>query len=421
MLKNTYSFFKGWILVALILCILLANPIYEAWIANLWSIAYQDKLFLATTSTHMKPMTIKHYRADIWIAREHLDQQDYNNVIQLLENEVSEEDPFAIRLSAEARLALDDVDHALPLLMQTNDVDYVLRLARTYEEKKKLFIADEIYKTAHSINPEAAALPYYFFLLTTVKQPKNAENYLLNIINMFPNSKHITTWYLRMGDLCRSQNRWDESEAYNRQVLIKDHKNIQAHIGIGWILYHRDKNDLQAKNEFLFAIQIDPNQGYGYFALAQMMNIQKLYSQADEWYREALKRNPNDRWWWLDWANSARASGNFDASITLYNETMQRFPDWAPVYFEVALAYQSAKMYFEAIEAVELAVKNLTSPDIVYYNRAAEIYESAGINDKAVKYYEQVLSLDSHNNRAMDGLRRINAKTPRPNPTPSSH
>ena len=206
--------------------------------------------------------------------------------------------------------------------------------------------------------------------------------------------------------LFRSQKRWDEAIAVYESTLVHSPDDWTAHIGLGWAKYERGDGLPAAMSEFQKAINAPQSQGNGQFAIAEMLTHEKRFDEADAWFAQALALNP-DAWWYMARGDSARQAGNLTLALAVYQETVARFPDFAPAYYEMAYAYQLNEQPAQAMAAIEQALALMALPNAAYYARAGGIYEWAGDASRALHAYRQALLIDPHNVTALQGVERL--------------
>ena len=181
-----------------------------------------------------------------------------------------------------------------------------------------------------------------------------------------------------MGDLLRSEKRWDEAISIYESILEHNAAYWQAYIGLGWAKYERGDGLAEALTEFQKAIAIPESKGNGQFAIAQVFTREKQYQQAEDWYSQALALNPEAKWWWLARANALRSSGELSKAIPIYLMAIEKFPQFSPLYYDIAWAYKLNQQLTEAAQYIEKAIALMETPNLGYYVRAGNIYEEMG-------------------------------------------
>jgi tetratricopeptide (TPR) repeat protein len=102
----------------------------------------------------------------------------------------------------------------------------------------------------------------------------------------------------------------------------------------------------------------------------------------------------------------ARASGRLTEAIDLYEQIIDRFPDYALAYHELALAFRLSSQSVDAVNVMEQALQ-LTSPRVDFYLRAGAIYEYVQDDSMALEMFRCALQLDPDNDLAQEAIKRI--------------
>ena len=215
------------------------------------------------------------------------------------------------------------------------------------------------------------------------------------------------SWNNQLGDLLRSEQRWDDAISTYENILKHNAAYWQAYIGLGWAKYERGDGLAEALTEFQKAIAIPESKGNGQFAIAQVFTREKQYQQAEDWYSQALALNPEAKWWWLARANALRSSGELSKAIPIYLMAIEKFPQFSPLYYDIAWAYKLNQQLTEAAQYIEKAIALMETPNLGYYVRAGNIYEEMGEKEKALQAYQQALQIDPANESALQGLERV--------------
>jgi len=272
---------------------------------------------------------------------------------------------------------------------------------------EKLEDARQSYLSAWKLDPKSGTLPLVNFLVNTEKNLPSAENILRQAIANSPDENTWLSWNNRLGDLLRSEKRWDEAISIYESILEHDAAYWQAYIGLGWAKYERGDGLAEALTEFQKAIAIPESKGNGQFAIAQVFTREKQYQQAEDWYSQALALNPEASWWWLARANALRSSGELSKAIPIYLMAIEKFPNYSLLYYEIAWAYKMNQQLTEAAQYIEKAIALMETPNLGYYVRAGNIYEEMGEKEKALQAYQQALQMDPANESALQGLDRV--------------
>lgn len=209
-------------------------------------------------------------------------------------------------------------------------------------------------------------MPLANFLLNDRQDYARAENVLRQSLATLPNFRYWHVWSNRLGDALRGQKRWDEAVAVYESVIVQTPDDWEAHIGLGWARYERGDGLQAAMSEFQKVINAPKSQGNGQLVIAQALTREKRFEEADPWFAQALALNPEARWWYVARGNAARQAGNLTLALAVYQKTLERFPDFAFAYYEVAYAYLMNEQPAQAMIAIERALALMASPEPYY-------------------------------------------------------
>ena len=112
--------------------------------------------------------------------------------------------------------------------------------------------------------------------------------------------------------------------------------------------------------------------------------------------------------WWVIRANNQRITGNIAEALTLYLETIERYPEWYFVYYEISWGYKLINQTDEAIKFIEKAI-SLNNRRDSYYLRAGLIYEWAGMSEEAIESYIQASTLAPLNGEYRKAIERLSS------------
>jgi len=348
----------------------------------------------------------EHDLAVICMARIALLNEQPEEAILLLGTEVGNGNLTALSIQGQALEELGDYPGALKYWLLAQDYRYLLSTAKIATDQGHLEDALEIYQAFNVVKPENGIMPLTKFLVDIYKDHPAAIVVLQQGLAKYPHSSIRARWLVQLGDILRSDGNLKEAES-SYQKAIKEKPNLpEAYIGLGWIQYEQGKRlDIVVKT-FQFAIDNAPQQGIGYFALGQLYTRENEYKKADSLFDMALELNPNARWWYIERGNAARKTRNISQAIDVYKEALMRFPDYAPVFFELSLAYKLNDQPGEAKQTIEKAIELLVVPNILYCLRAGNIYEWTGDYTNALHAYQEALLIDPYSIKASEGVER---------------
>jgi tetratricopeptide (TPR) repeat protein len=278
-----------------------------------------------------------------------------------------------------------------------------IKIGQTYDASKDSEQASEAYRKAWEIDPDLATM-VYVTSLEIMGKPEAAELVLLQSINTNPNSASRLEWWRKLGGMMQAQKKWDDAVNVTQEAINEFPDEPGLYIDLGWSLYRRGDGLAAAEREFNNAIRINDKIGDGYFALAQLFSQEKEYQEADGYYLRALELSPDNRWYYLARADTARIAGDVPRALEIYREAIRRFPNFAHAYYQLAIAYRHSNQQQDAIDAIEKAIVLLEPPNDSFYARAGEIYRWAGMREEALRSYQQALEINPANSVAQKGI-----------------
>ncbi len=380
----------------------------QVWLVNAWSLQYTRHAFnVVAQKLAVKEPPVGHARAAFWLAHVALRSGNPALAENFIASQAAQSDPFAMRLMADARLAQGDFSGALAIWQQAGEVTLLMGVASQALRAGHLEEALMAYSAVWRLDTESGTLPLANFLFDNMQDYGRAEYVLRQSLVLFPNSISWPVWSHRLGDTLRVQKRWDEAVAAYKSTIIRNPDDWLAHIGLGWARYERGDGLQAVIREFQYAIDAPESQGGGHIAIAHVLTREMRFNEAEVWFVQALALNPDVQWWYVDRGNAARQAGNLALALEVYQKALVRFPDFSPIFYEMAYAYQLNKQPAQAITAIEQALVFMLPPEAFYYVRAGSIYEWVGDNNQALHAYCQALLIDSQNAVAYDGVQRL--------------
>lgn len=281
-----------------------------------------------------------------------------------------------------------------------------LKLGEVYDQIGQSQQALEAYQTAWDFDPatSTAALAQS---LAGIADHQSAEKILREALESYPSSQERLEWWRLLGAALRAQSKWDDAVMTYQQAIQEFPDQPDLHIELGRIYFERGDGIQIARQEIETAIRLNERSGDAYYALARLLTSAREFQEADRYFAEAIQRAPQNRWYQLTRADAARAAGDLQRAIELYEMTAERFPDFANVFYQLALAYRTNNQKDEAVRTIERALELVSPPSESYFVRAGEIYRWAGLKEKAVTAYRQALIINPNNQTAIKGLQAL--------------
>jgi len=295
---------------------------------------------------------------------------------------------------------------AIELWTKVKAVAFFEKAAKIADSHNQLALAEQAYRAEMALDAARALLPLVD-ILTRQAKTEEAISILQTALEKDANPEQRAPWLIRLGDLQRGQQRWEEARQAYQAALQGKAADASAWIGLGWTAYEGQHDVAAAEQIFQQAMRADPARADAYFALAELMRRERRYPEADDYYVQALEKNPQASWGWVLRGNTARESGDLEKAIAIYQSGIAQFPNEAALYYELAWAYHLNNQPQQAMAAIEEALRLMVTPNSNYYLRAGMIYELAGYKIQALINYQTGLILDPQNKNILDAIDRL--------------
>ena len=167
--------------------------------------------------------------------------------------------------------------------------------------------------------------------------------------------------YQKMSALYSRAKNEDSALAILQRAVAINPANAEAFRNLGTYYLNNRKDSLQAENNYLKAISLDPYTGDNYYSLARLYRKQKNKNKAIGIYTAALEKIGNNKDLFNELGNTYfEAPSEFEKAITYYHKALEIDPALAYVHFNLG------KMY---------GVKDAAKDSSIYYYSKAVFYD----------------------------------------------
>lgn len=284
-----------------------------------------------------------------------------------------------------------------------------LQLGLAYDQMGQPEQALASLQTAWDLDP-AISSTALANILTEQEDYQGAEVILDQALIAHPDSPDRLDWFRNLGMVTRASEKWEKAVSVYQRAIQEFPEQPDLYIELGLVYFERGDSLDSARSEIEKAIRLNEQSGDGYYALARLLTEAARYDEADEYYQAAIQRAPQNRWYMVSWGDNTRLSGDIPKAIDIYQETIQKFPEFVNAHYQLALAYRLNGEADEAVAAIEKAMEIMNPPVVQIYVRAGEIFRWAGLEDKAITAYRQALILDPDNPTAKRGLALLDSE-----------
>ena len=295
------------------------------------------------------------------------------------------------------------------LLVEPASAEALMNLGKTYDSLKDYESSLNSYDIAWQVNPELATLR----LVDAYKRVgdlESIESLLEYMINEYPTSSERVKWWDSLGEILSINNDWERVILVYEEALKEYPEEIIFQVNLGWAYYESGAGLERAVEQIDRLISSNPESGIAYYTKARILAREKLFNDADEYFKIALTKNPDANWWYLERANNAIRGQKIDLAIEIYQALIERNPDFIPVYYRIAKAYKLIDQQSKAISSIESAQAIIRKPDFEHFMNLGEIYEWAGEIEMAIDSYQNAFVKNPDSALALEAINRLTNK-----------
>lgn len=355
-------------------------------------------------------------------------------IIKAIKSSVYEEEYLGFRATIyralrKFDLAINDYDTIISKKI-VQDWYVLLKKAEVYEETRKLDKASVLYEEILILNPENGYVTN--FSLGKIYEEMNNYDKALEYFNKQLEIEESAYYYIYRGMFYARNNKILEAIEDYKNAIKLEPENPYPYNNLACIYEEREEYE-EAIGYFKKAIELDKegnsSQFYNniidcyirlnnnemalkyfdrankavksnkklYLEKAKLLTKMKLYDEAIENYKEALKVKSAD----LDEIYSKMAAtfekiGEYDKAIECYNKKLENAPKYTDAYRQIGYQYYKLGDYENAIKYYELQSKSSFgwNPASKATNLLliADCYEKLNAKEEAVKNYNEALS-----------------------------
>lgn len=206
-------------------------------------------------------------------------------------------------------------------------------------------------------------------LATTYAQQGDNEKAFYYTNEALRINKKYRDAYILKGSIYLSLDNRELAKSSFQTAIEQDPDFFAAYIKLG--LIYQGENDPLCIQYFITATQIRPNNIEAYYNLAYAYQQFDKLPEAQQTYREMLKKDPKftPPLFQLGWIKQFRQN-DIDSAIYFYNETLQKEPRYVEAWHNLGLIYETKGDKYKAIQ---------------YYRKALKYNPEFAISDEAIK------------------------------------
>jgi tetratricopeptide (TPR) repeat protein len=148
------------------------------------------------------------------------------------------------------------------------------------------------------------------------------------------------------------QQAYGKAKSAVARALEIDDSLAEAHACVGWIRTFYDWDWIGAEQEFIRALQLNPNSALAHNWYGLFLGIQGRYEECISEGRQSLELEPVSLVYNAVWSLGFYWTRSYDKAITQLKKTIEMDPTFPHTYLFMGFACTSAEMWDEAIEAL---------------------------------------------------------------------
>lgn len=302
------------------------------------------------------------------------------------------EDPPNVKFAKalQAELEKENIKGAIALFEQIpeelkNDIELKMLLGALYYSNSQfenaIGVAEEVLALDSS---NMDALELISLCNHAMGDKKSYQATVKRILEVDPNNTSANIQ--KAEDLVLNKKYKQAREAY-KKALKGDSTNEDALFGYAQTSYYI--NDIKAATDvFNKMIEKDPGNPRANAYLGKIEAEGENYKKAAEYVEIAIKNDPANYDYYLDYGNYLRYLGRFDDATKAWIKATKIDPDYFLAYAYLAGIYDERDMFAEALECYHMVIQ--TNPKYYYaYEETAILEYHAGNYENAIQYFSK--------------------------------
>lgn len=177
---------------------------------------------------------------------------------------------------------------------------------------------------------------------------------------------------------------------------LKDKSSIYCQLGVAHLI---NNEFAQAENNFMLAVNENPNCTEGYFNLGLLYQNQGFYHKALPLYKEAVLLNEDDAEIYELMGDCCKALKNYKDAKIFYDASIRINPNALQVAINLTQLYLYDNEIEKARDVLKIALISHPDKKELYY-ALGEIHKSQNEYENAIGNFRKVISLDESDARA---------------------
>jgi tetratricopeptide (TPR) repeat protein len=373
---------------------------------NYWSIRFVQSVWGTASAPPQPP--VSHPNAKRWLAEEAGEAGQVIEAANRLSLLAADGDRFSRRSLGHMLAARDDLSEAYALWKMDGDFNSVETWATRAEAAANLDDAYEGLRIAYQIDPQRGARSLAGFLVSQ-QATDEAIAVLNDVLDTQAADPRRAAWLLQLARLYEERGDWTAAETMYKELQALPGRQLSAYVGLANLAYESTGTYEAAAPHLAAARAAAPYESEAFYETGRLLGKDERYEDADQWFREAVEREPEALRNWLAYADNATRAGAPAVAISRYQNALTRFPDSDDLYFRLASIHILIEDWASAKAANDEIIRLNAASTPARLLQTAEIAEALNDDAAAKNAYQALLTTDPGNRMATEGLRRLGA------------
>lgn len=281
-----------------------------------------------------------------------------------------------------------------------SEANFFMQFAFHLEEMRLHDLAQEVYREAARLDPQAPEAPYR--LGKQALQAGRHDEAMAHFREALNRRQHFLDAVHGVGLAYAAQGKTDQAEAQFQAVLRQAPDFAEAYTHLGKIYSDTGRLD-QAIAAYRTVIRLEPNRAQGYHNLGTMLAAQGLEEEARVQLQEALHRDPQYLPARNDLGTLYAESGEIEQAIAEFSAAIQIDPTWVPAHYNLAMAYAARGDVPAMVRALQETLR-LDPQHIDTHLNLGMVYLQQGEPQAAAERFRTVVRLEPNHAMAHSAL-----------------
>ena len=284
----------------------------------------------------------------------------------------------------QARTLLATMAQALP------DAGFFVQFAFHLEEARLHDLADELYREAAHLDPQAPEAPYRLGKhALEAGRYDEAVAYFREAVQRQPQLRDALHG---MGLAYAAQGKIDRAEAQFQAVLRLAPDFAEAYTHLGKIYSQTGRLD-EAIAAYRTVIRLEPNRAQGHHNLGAVLAAKGLVEEAKVQFEEALRHDPHYLPARNDLGTLYAERGEVEQAVAEFSTAIQIDPTWVPAHYNLAMAYAARGDVQATVRELQETLR-LDPQHVEAHFHLGIIYFQQGEPEAAAEQFRTVVHLE---------------------------